>query len=139
MNWFYWALGSAGFAALTALLAKVGVTEVNSNLAMAIRTSVAMLFSWALAWATVPAEEWATPSSRSMIFLVLSGGATGLSWMCYFHALRLGPVARVAAVDKLSVALAAILAVTFLGERLDARSMAGLALMVAGAALMAWK
>jgi len=131
MNWFYWALGSAGFAALTALLAKVGVTEVNSNLAMAIRTSVAMLFSWGLAWAT--------PSSRSMIFLVLSGGATGLSWMCYFHALRLGPVARVAAVDKLSVALAAILAVTFLGERLDARSMAGLALMVAGAALMAWK
>jgi transporter family protein len=106
---------------------------------MAVRTSVAMLFSWALAWATVPAAEWATPSSRSMIFLVLSGGATGLSWMCYFHALRLGPVARVAAVDKLSVALAAILAVTFLGERLDARSMAGLALMVAGAALMAWK
>jgi transporter family protein len=139
MNWFYWALGSAGFAALTALLAKVGVENVNPNLAMAVRTSVAMLFSWALAWATVPTGDWIAPSTRSTIFLVLSGGATGLSWMCYFHALRLGPVARVAGVDKLSVALAAILAFAFLGERLDARGVAGLALMVAGAALLAWK
>jgi len=139
MNWFYWALGSAGFAALTALLAKVGVEDVNPNLAMAVRTSVALFFSWALAWATVPAGDWIAPSSRSTLFLVLSGSATGLSWMCYFHALRLGPVSRVAAVDKLSVALAAILAVAFLGEKLDARSVAGLALIVAGAALMAWK
>jgi bacterial/archaeal transporter family protein len=139
MNWFYWALGSAGFAALTALLAKVGVEDVNPNLAMAVRTSVAMLFSWLLAWATMPAGGWSTPAPRSLLFLVLSGGATGLSWMCYFHALRVGPVSRVAAVDKLSVALAAILAVTFLGERLGPRGVAGLTLMVAGAALMAWK
>jgi len=139
MNWFCWALGSAGFAALTALLAKVGVEDVNPNLAMAVRTSVALFFSWALAWATVPASDWIAPSSRSTLFLVLSGSATGLSWMCYFHALRLGPVARVAAVDKLSVALAAILAVAFLGEKLDARSVAGLVLIVGGAALMAWK
>jgi len=139
MNWFYWALGSAGFAALTALLAKVGVAEVNPNLATAVRTSVVVLFSWAFAWATIPAGGWSMPTTRSLIFLVLSGGATGLSWVCYFHALRLGPVSRVAAVDKLSVALAAILAVAFLGERLDARSVAGLVLIVAGAALMAWK
>jgi transporter family protein len=103
MNWLFWSLLSAGFAAATAILAKIGVTGVDSNLATAIRTSVILVFTWAIAIATSRPGSVAQLSSRTWLFLVLSGFATGLSWLCYFRALQLGPASRVAPIDKLSV------------------------------------
>ena len=136
MNWFWWALLSALFAALTAILAKVGVTDMNPNLATAIRTSVILVFTWTLALATSTRADWAAPSARGWWFLVASGLATGLSWLCYFRALKLGDVSQVAPVDKLSVALAILLAVVFLGERLSWMQGIGAALVVGGVLVM---
>src|SRR4051812_14682938 len=115
MNWLHWALLSALFAGLTAVLAKVGVRDVDSNLATAIRTTVILVFAWSVALAGAP-QRLAAVTSRSWLFLVLSGLATGASWLCYFRALQLGEVARVAPIDKLSVVVAMVLAVVFLGE-----------------------
>ena len=136
MNWLAWALLSAFFAALTAILAKIGVEQVNPNLATAIRTSVILVFTWTLAAFTTSRGDWAAASPKVWFFLVASGLATGLSWLCYFRALKLGDVTKVAPVDKLSVAMAIILAVLFLGERLKFQEAVGAGLVVVGVIVM---
>jgi transporter family protein len=138
-NWFIWALLSAFFAALTAVLAKVGVTDVNPNLATAIRTTVVLVLTWALAFATSGKADWSALTHRAWIFLAASGLMTGLSWLCYFRALKLGDVSKVAPVDKLSAAIAIILAVVFLGERLKTQEAIGAALIVLGVLVMVIK
>jgi len=138
-SWLIWALLSAVFAGITAVLAKVGVSSVNSHLATAIRTVVILVFSWAIALSVVPMAELTTISRRTWFFLVASGVATGLSWLCYFRALQLGEAARVAPVDKLSVIFAIVLAGVFLRERITWQHWAGGTLIVAGALLLAWK
>ena len=138
-DWRWWALGSAGFAALTAVLAKVGVAGVNSNLATAIRTAVILAFSLALVWTMGEARGLATLTPRTWILLVLSGLATGLSWLCYFRALQLGEASRVAPVDKLSVVFVLILAAVFLGEKLTWHQWLGGTLILAGAIVITLK
>jgi transporter family protein len=138
-NWFIWALLSALFAALTAILAKVGVADVNPNLATAIRTTVILVITWGLTFATTGKADWSALTSRAWIFLTVSGVMTGLSWLCYFRALKLGDVAKVAPVDKLSVAIAIILAVIFLGERLKMQEAIGVTLIVLGVVVMVIK
>src|SRR5579859_2995876 len=110
MNWLGWALLSAFFAALTAILGKIGVAEINPNLATAIRTTVILVFTWGIACFTSGESDWVGIAPRGWFFLAASGLMTGLSWLCYFRALKLGDVSKVAPVDKLSVALAIILA-----------------------------
>ena len=139
MNWLIWALLSAIFAGLTAVLAKVGVEAVNSNLATAIRTTVVLVFVWAIALCTVPLAAAGEVSRRTWIFLTLSGLATGLSWLCYFRALQLGEASRVAPIDKLSVVLVAVFAVLFLGERPSLPNWLGIVLIAAGAVLVGWR
>ena len=136
MNWFGWALLSALFAALTAILAKIGVADVNPNLATAIRTTVILVITWALAFATSGKADWSALTHRAWIFLAASGVMTGLSWLCYFRALKLGEVATVAPVDKLSVAIAIILAVTLLGEKIKLHEALGAGLIVVGVIVM---
>ena len=136
MNWFGWSLLSAFFAGATAILAKIGIAGVNSNLATAIRTTVILLFTWGIAFATTSTSSIQNLSRRTWIFLVLSGTATGLSWLCYFRALKLGEVSRVAPIDKLSVVVAMTLAVVFLGERLSWKQCVGGGLIVAGAIVL---
>jgi transporter family protein len=131
-----WAILSAIFAAATALLAKVGVAHVDSNLAMALRTSVVVVFAWGIALALGKHGEIRSLDKRTLLFLTLSGLATGLSWLCYFRALQLGPASRVAPLDKLSVPLVMIFAWLLLGERLTASSLIGGALITAGAIVM---
>jgi len=138
-SWLGWALLSAVFAGATAILAKIGVAGINSNLATAIRTVVILVFSWAIALHTTPLSALGTISRRTWFFLVASGIATGLSWLCYFRALQLGEASRVAPVDKLSVVFAIALAAVFLRERLTWQHWAGGSLIVAGALLLAWK
>jgi len=138
-NWFVWALFSAVFAALTAILAKIGVADVNPNLATAIRTTVILVITWALAFATSGKADWSALTHRAWIFLAASGVMTGLSWLCYFRALKLGDVHQVAPVDKLSVAIAIILAVLFLGERIKTQEAIGAALIVLGVVVMVIK
>ena len=139
MNWLFWAILSAVFAGVTAVLAKQGVENVNSHLATAIRTTVVFLFTWGIAAATVPVQVITELSRRNWLFLALSGIATGLSWLCYFRALQLGEVSRVAPVDKLSVVFAIILSILFLRERFTLVQWAGAGLIVAGVILVAWK
>jgi transporter family protein len=139
MNWLYWALLSALFAGLTAVLAKVGVTGVNSNLATALRTSVVLVFAWAIALATARPLALGELSRRTWIFLTLSGLATGLSWLCYFRALQLGDASRVAPIDKLSVVFVLAFAALFLQEPLTLKSGIGGLLIVAGAIVLALK
>jgi transporter family protein len=139
MQWLFWALLSALFAGATAILAKIGVAEINSNLATAIRTTVILLFTWTIALATIRSSEVWVIGRRTWIFLVLSGIATGLSWLCYFRALQLGEVSKVAPIDKLSVVVAISLAVAFLGEKLDLREGIGAGLIVLGAVVLAWR
>lgn len=136
MSWVYWALLSALFAGLTAVLAKVGVKDVDSNLATAIRTSVILVFAWAIALVT-NTQSLRAVSGRTWLFLVLSGLATGISWLCYFRALKLGEASRVAPVDKLSVVVAMALAALLLGETLTWQHYVGGALIVAGAIVLA--
>jgi transporter family protein len=127
------------FAALTAVLAKVGVADVNPNLATAIRTSVILVITWALALATSGRADWSALTQRAWVFLAASGVMTGLSWLCYFRALKLGDVHRVAPVDKLSVALAIVLAVIFLGEKVKTQEAIGAVLIVVGVVVMVVK
>ncbi|HUI99459.1 MAG TPA: EamA family transporter [Usitatibacter sp.] len=136
-SWLAYALGSAFFAGLTAILGKLGVEGLNSNLATFIRTVVVLgvtggLVSWQRDW-TMPSRL----AARPLAFLVLSGVASGLSWLCYYRALQLAPASRVAPIDKLSVAFAIALGVTVLGEPLTARVAIGGALVVAGALVIA--
>ena len=136
MAWLPWALGSAAFAGLTAILAKVGVKDIDSDFATAIRTSVILVFAWV--WAAGRGViQPAAVTGRTGLFLVLSGLATAASWMCYFHALKLGPASRVAPIDKLSVVVAVVLAAVFLHEKLAAVHVVGVLLIVAGAVLLA--
>jgi transporter family protein len=136
MSWIGWALLSAVFAAVTALLAKVGVAHVDSNLAMAVRTTVVVVFAWGIALALGKHNELRTLDRRTLIFLTLSGLATGLSWLCYFRALQLGPASRVAPLDKLSVPLVMLFAWLLLGEKLTLPALAGGLLITAGAVIM---
>lgn len=137
-SWQVWAFLSAVFAAVTATLAKVGVQDVGSNYATFIRTIVVLLFLTAILVVTGGFQPLSSLTRRSQVFLCLSGLATGASWLCYFRALKLGPVSRVAPVDKLSLLLVAILGVVFLGERLSTRDWLGVALMALGAVLVAF-
>lgn len=137
MSWIYWSLLSALFAAATAILAKLGVANINSNLATAIRTSVVFLLAWGIALAEVPVSAITGLSRRTLMFLVLSGLATGLSWVCYFRALQLGEASRVAPVDKLSVVFVIVFASIFLGERITLATIAGGVLIAAGAVILA--
>ncbi|MFT3717096.1 EamA family transporter [Pseudorhodoferax sp.] len=136
MDWRIYALGSAFFAALTAIFGKVGVSDLNSNLATFIRTIVVLLASAAL---ISMRQEWVRPANlplKSILFLVLSGLATGLSWLCYYRALQLGPASRVAPIDKLSVVLVVFFAVAFLGEPLTWKTGVGTVLIASGVLLM---
>jgi transporter family protein len=137
MSWFLWALLSAFFAGLTAVLAKVGVQQIDSNLATAIRTVVILIFAWAVALATKN-QPFSGIGKRTWIFLILSGIATSLSWLCYFRALQLGEASQVAPVDKLSVVVAIALAAIFLHERVTWHHWLGGALIFTGAVLLAY-
>ena len=137
MTWIFWSLLSALFAGATAVLAKLGVANINSNLATAVRTSVVFVLVWGIALVDVPASALIHISRRTLSFLVLSGLATGLSWVCYFRALQLGEASRVAPIDKLSVVFVLVFAAMFLGEHLTLRTAAGAALIAAGAVLLA--
>jgi transporter family protein len=136
MTWLVWSLLSALFAALTAILAKLGVRSVDANLATAVRTSVVVVFTWVLALAGQPAGI-RTFTGMTWLYLVLSGLATGLSWLCYFHALQVGEASRVAPIDKLSVVLVIVLATLFLGERLTWGKAIGAAMIAGGAIVIA--
>ena len=136
-GWLLFALGSAFFAALTAVFGKLGVAGINSNLATFIRTVVILLVTAGLLSLR---GEWARPAGlpwHSWLFLVLSGVATGLSWLCYYRALQLGPVSKVAPIDKLSVAMAILLGLVFLGEQPSLPLLVGGGLIVAGAVVIA--
>lgn len=138
-SWQLWALLSAAFAALTAVFAKVGVENVNSDYATLIRTLVILGVAGGIVVAT---GQWQAPnqvSGKTWLFLVLSGAATGLSWLCYFRALKLGDAARVAPLDKLSVVLVAVIGVLFLGEKLSGPNWLGVAMIAGGAVLVAWR
>jgi transporter family protein len=138
-DWRIWALGSALFAAMTAILAKVGVAGVPSNLATAIRTVVILVFSLALIAATGEWRGARHADGRTWLFLVLSGLATGCSWLCYFRALQLGDAAQVAPIDKLSVVLVMAMGALFLGEKLSWHEWLGGALIAGGAIVIVWK
>lgn len=138
-SWLPWALLSAAFAALTAIFGKIGVADIGSDLTTLIRTVVILGAAMGIVAAT---GEWQAPNTiptKTWIFLVLSGLATGASWLCYFRALKLGDAARVAPIDKLSVVLVAVFGVFFLGERLSGVNWAGIALIAMGAILVAVK
>lgn len=136
-SWQFWALGSAFFAALTAIFAKVGVAGVNSDYATLIRTLVILAFAAAIVAATGQFQRPGELSGRTWAFLVLSGLATGASWLCYFRALKLGNAGQVAPLDKLSVVLVAVFAAIFLGEKMSGINWLGIALISAGAVLVA--
>lgn len=139
VSWQFWALLSAAFAAMTAIFAKVGIENVNSDFATFIRTVVILVVLGAI---LVGSGQWQALDSvpgRTYVFLILSGLATGASWLCYFRALKLGDAARVAPIDKLSVVLVAVFGVLFLGERLSGWNWTGVGLIAAGAVLVAYK
>jgi len=138
-SWQIWAALSAVFAALTAIFAKVGVENINSDLATFIRTVVVIVTLGFLLAATGQFQAPGTIAPRTYLFLLLSGLGTGASWLCYFRALKLGEAAKVAPIDKLSVVLVALFGVAFLGERLTLPNWAGVALMTAGALLVAYR
>jgi len=139
MNWLTWSLLSAFFAGLTAIFAKIGVTGVDSNLATAVRTAVVLVFAWGVALATQPVSAVLGFSRRTWLFLILSGLATGCSWLCYFRALQLGDASKVAPIDKLSVVFVLVLAALFLGEALTWKTALGGALITTGAVVLAWR
>jgi len=137
--WQFWAALSAAFAALTAIFAKVGVENVNPDFATFVRTVIILLCLAAILGATGQFQSPGSVPSRTYLFLVLSGLATGASWVCYFRALKLGPASLVAPIDKLSVVLVAMFAVLFLGERLTGVNWLGVAFIAVGAILVAYK
>jgi transporter family protein len=130
--WKYYALLSAFFAGITAILAKIGVKGINGNIATAIRTTVVLFMAWGIVLALGQSKEVKTISKQNLVFLVLSGIATGLSWIFYFKALETGPVSKVAPIDKLSVAIAIGLSVIILKETVDWKTITGAALIIAG-------
>jgi bacterial/archaeal transporter family protein len=137
MNWLVWAVLSALFAAATALLAKVGVANVDPNLATAIRTSVILVFAWAIALSLGAHGGLAHVGRRSWLFLIASGLATGLSWICYFRALSMGEASKVAPIDKLSVVFVVLLAWPLLGETISWAKGFGVLMIAGGAILLA--
>lgn len=139
LSWSFWALLSAAFAALTAIFAKVGIEQINSDFATFIRTVVILLVLGGILAVTGQWQPLSSVSGRTYLFLVLSGLATGASWLCYFRALKLGDAARVAPLDKLSVVLVALFGVLFLGEKLTMPNWIGIALIASGAVLAAYK
>ena len=134
--WFVFALLSAGFAALTSILAKIGIDGVNSNLATAIRTVVVVIMAWGMVFLTNTQNGIAEISRKSWLFLILSGLATGASWLCYYRALQLGDASKVVPIDKLSVVITLVLAFVFLHENFTAKSLVGCTLIGAGTLLM---
>ena len=135
-SWQIWALLSAAFAALTAIFAKIGVADINPDVATLIRTVVILIVLTTIVAATRELPELATASGRTYLFLILSGLATGASWLCYFRALHVGDAARVAPLDKLSVVLVAVFGVAFLGEKLAPLNWLGVLMIAAGAWLV---
>ena len=136
MNWFVFALLSAIFAAATSILAKIGIDGVDSNLATAIRTVVVVIMSWGIVFITNAQNGITSISKKSWVFLILSGLATGASWLCYYKAIQLGDVSNVVPIDKLSIVFTLILAFVFLHEKLTAKSLVGCILIAAGSLLM---
>lgn len=139
MAWLYWALLSAVFAALTAIFAKIGIQEVDSDFATLIRTAIIMVVLAGFVWF---AGKWSNPlelSARTWTFLGLSGLATGASWVCYFRALQIGDASKVAPVDKFSLVLVAVFAVVFLGERPAIRDWIGIGMIAAGVLILAFR
>ncbi len=135
-GWMFYAFGSAVFAALTAILGKIGITEVESNLGTAIRTGAVLVMAWVVAFVTGEHRRLRGIPRRDLVFIALSGVATGASWLCYFRALQEGPASVVVPIDKTSIVLTVAFAWLFLGERLTRRSTIGLVLIVAGTLLM---
>lgn len=136
MMWLFFAVGSAVFAALTSILAKVGIEGVNSNLATAVRTFVVLLMAWGMVFLTGAQGGVSSIGRKSWLFLVLSGLATGASWLCYYKALQLGEASKVVPVDKMSTVLTLILAFVFLHERFSVKSLIGAMLLAAGTLVM---
>ena len=134
--WFALALGSSVFAALTSILAKIGIDGVNSNLATAVRTAVVLVMSWGMVFITNSQAGLADISRRSWVFLILSGLATGASWLCYYKALQIGEASKVVPIDKLSVVITMILAAVILHEQFTAKSILGCVLIAVGTLLM---
>ena len=134
--WFIFALLSAVFAALTSILAKVGIDGVNSNLATAIRTVVVVIMAWGMVFLTHAQSGISQISRKSWIFLILSGLATGASWLCYYRALQMGDASKVVPIDKLSVVITLVLAFVFLHEEFTAKSLLGCVLIGAGTLIM---
>lgn len=134
--WLLFAVGSAVFAALTSILAKVGIDGVNSNLATAIRTVVVLVMAWGIVFLTGGQSGISAISKKSWLFLILSGLATGASWLCYYKAMQLGSVSKVVPIDKLSVVITLILAFVFLHEEFTAKSAVGAILITAGTLIM---
>ena len=134
--WFIFAILSAIFAALTSILAKIGIEGVNSNLATAVRTIVVVLMAWFMVFITGNQNGIVDISKKSWIFLILSGLATGASWLCYYKALQLGEVSKVVPIDKLSIVITIILAFIFLGEQITLKTLIGCCLIVAGTFVM---
>ncbi|MFT5113485.1 MAG: transporter family protein [Parasphingorhabdus sp.] len=138
-SWFFWAVFSAIFAALTAIFAKIGIRDVDSDYATLIRTAIIFVVLISFVWTT---GKWSNPlnlSSRTWFFLTLSGLATGASWVCYFRALQLGEASKVAPIDKLSLVLVAVFAVLFLGEQPSIRDWGGIFLVASGVIVLAFK
>lgn len=136
-SWQFWALLAAVFAALTAIFAKIGVSDINSNFATFLRTIVVVAALGLLVWSTGETQSIAALSSKTLTFLVLSGLATGASWLCYFRALQLGNASQVAPVDKLSVVFVAVFGALLLGEQMSLLGWGGVALIAAGAVMVA--
>ena len=134
--WWLFAIGSAVFAALTSILAKIGIEGVNSNLATAVRTVVVVAMAWGMVFLTHAQKGLGQISGKSWLFLILSGLATGASWLCYYRALQLGEVSQVAPIDKLSVVITLVLAFVFLREEFTVRSLIGCLLIGAGTLVM---
>ena len=134
--WFIFAILSAIFAALTSILAKIGIEGVNSNLATAVRTIVVVLMAWFMVFITGNQNGIVDISKKSWIFLILSGLATGASWLCYYKALQLGEVSKVVPIDKLSIVITIILAFIFLGEQITLKTLIGCCLIVIGTFIM---
>src|SRR5580692_3555392 len=137
--WWIYALLSAVFASLVAVFAKVGIKGVDSDLATAIRTVIIFIIAWGIVLAKGAAKQLPGLTKQNWLFLIFSGCATGLSWLFYFRALQLGEVSKVAPIDKLSVVVAIIISMLFLGERLSVREGVGVGLIVCGALFLAWK
>ncbi|MCQ1058020.1 EamA family transporter [Photobacterium sp. DNB23_23_1] len=138
-SWLFWAALSAVFASLTAILTKLGVSNINSDFATFIRTCVILVMVGGIAFFTKQFQSLDTLSTKGLVFLVLSGLATGASWLCYFRAMSLGQAAQVAPVDKLSVVLVAVFGVLLLGENLSTINWLGVALITLGVILVAWQ